>query len=177
MTEQDSFLDVIEGHRPWLDPALYAWSGGDIFAFEDLRQEVYAALYSALPRFRGDSSHKTFIWRIARNIAISRIRKETRRRKRERTAFLLDAAIAEKREIEADPSYEAIRKQEEETARKALRTLKPEDRALLVFRSAKDFSFAEIAEILGISEGAARVRANRARDRFALAFKEIENGR
>ena len=177
MTEPTSFPDFIEEHRSWLDPALYAWSGGDIFAFEDLRQEVIEALYIALPRFRGDSSPKTFIWRIARNIAASRIRKEIRQRNREKTAFLLDAATTEKRERDADPSYEIIRKQEEETARKALRILKPEDRALLVFRSANEFSFAKIAEILGISEGAARVRANRARDRFALAFKEIENGR
>ena len=100
-----------------------------------------------------------------------------RRKKNERASFLLDTAITENRAYDADPSYEIIRKQEEETARKALRILKPEDRALLVFRSVKEFSFAEIAEILGISEGAARVRANRARDRFALAFKEIENGR
>jgi RNA polymerase sigma-70 factor (ECF subfamily) len=177
MTEQAEFLDLIEEQRPWLDPALYAWSGGDLPAFEDLRQDVLEALYLALPRFRGESSPKTFIWRIARNIAAGRVRKEARRRKREKTAFLLDTASVEKKEMDADPSSGMIRKQEEETARKALRFLKPDDRALLVLRSTRDLSFAEIAEILGISEGAARVRANRARARFAMNFKEIENGR
>jgi len=45
---------------------------------EDLTQEVFVRAYQALPNFRGDSSFSTWIYKIARNLCLSELRKRER---------------------------------------------------------------------------------------------------
>jgi len=45
---------------------------------EDVTQEVFVRAYQALPNFRGDSSFSTWIYRIARNLCLSELRKRER---------------------------------------------------------------------------------------------------
>jgi RNA polymerase sigma factor (sigma-70 family) len=47
---------------------------------DDLRQEILLAIWNALPRFRGDCSERTWVYRIAHNVAISYSMRNRRRR-------------------------------------------------------------------------------------------------
>ena len=113
------------------------------------------AIWQALPRFRGESSEKTFIFRIAQNRAISHL---TRRPPSERE---LDEAI-ERPDDRHNP--ENVVSKEERTARllKAIRRLPVQYRQVLTL-SLEDLDYREIAEVLGISESNVGVRLNRAR--------------
>jgi RNA polymerase sigma-70 factor (ECF subfamily) len=46
---------------------------------EDLTQEVFVRAYQALPRFRGESSFRTWVFKIARNLSLSALRRRGRR--------------------------------------------------------------------------------------------------
>ena len=60
--------------------AVYAQSPVDR---EDLFQDVFLAVWRALPAFRGDSSERTWLYRIAHNVALTWQARDRRRRSRE----------------------------------------------------------------------------------------------
>jgi len=182
--EQDdeaSFIRFVESQRFWLDPVALSWAFGDPEEAADLRQEVVIALYSALRRFDGRSSLRTFVWRIARNVFASMARKSSRRRSKEARAFTLDAATVEFRQRAADPSFEFERRGEDESLTRALKAafvrLNEEDRALLSLRFGSSSSIAELAALLGIRDGALRTRLSRARRRLERQYKEARSER
>jgi RNA polymerase sigma factor (sigma-70 family) len=130
----------------------YARSSGER---EDLLQDIALALWQALPRFRGESSERTFLFRIAHNHCIDHI---TRRR-----------PMASLQELELDPadgarSIEATLTQEQDSARlmEAVRKLPLIQRQVVVL-ALEDLDYAEIGAVLGISENNVGVRLNRAR--------------
>jgi len=122
---------------------------------EDLLQDIALALWQALPRFRGDCSERTFLFRIAHNHCIDHI---TRRR-----------PMASLQELEMDPpdgepSIEARVRGEQDSARliEAVRQLPLIQRQVVVL-ALEDMDYAEIAQVLGITENNVGVRLNRAR--------------
>jgi len=130
----------------------YAGSTGER---EDLVQDIALALWQALPRFRGESSERTFLFRIAHNHCIDHI---TRRR-----------PVASLQELELDPedgarSIESRLSEEQDSARlmTAVRRLPLIQRQVVVL-ALEDMDYAEIAAVLGISENNVGVRLNRAR--------------
>lgn len=72
-------LEIIRRHGPALSRIayLYASSRSDR---EDVHQEIAVALVKALPRFRGDSSERTYVLRIAHNVGITFMASARRRR-------------------------------------------------------------------------------------------------
>ncbi len=60
------FESVVDTYGPALRRLASAWER-DAAAREDLLQEILLALWRALPRFRGECSEKTFVFRVAHN--------------------------------------------------------------------------------------------------------------
>lgn len=123
---------------------------------EDLLQDIALALWQALPRFRGECSERTFLFRIAHNHCIDHI---TRRR-----------PMASLQELEVDPvdggtSIETRLNQQQDSARlmEAVRRLPLIQRQVVVL-ALEDMDYAEIAQVLGITENNVGVRLNRARE-------------
>jgi len=148
------FLALLNANLPALGrlAGSYAGSTGER---EDLLQDIALALWQALPRFRGESSERTFLFRIAHNHCIDHI---TRRR-----------PMASLQELELDPvdggrSVEATLTQEQESARltDAVRRLPLIQRQVVVL-ALEDLDYAQIGEVLGITENNVGVRLNRAR--------------
>lgn len=175
--DREAFIRFMESQRPWLDCALRAWTCGGREDFRDLRQDVVEELFVALRRWRGAAHPSTFVWRVARNVAVSRIRRDAGRRRRERLDGCRRRAEWECRERDQDPAAEHEGREEERLVRRALSLLRAEDRTLLALRETAELSFARIAELLGVSEKTLRVRAFRARKRFERAYREAENER
>ena len=122
---------------------------------EDLFQDVCLAIWQALPRFRGDASERTFLFRIAHNRGLSH---SWRRRPR---ATRLDRA-----ESVADPlpgpEARADASQRRARLRHAVRAL-PLSARQVVTLSLEGLSHRQIGEVLGISENNVAVRLSRAR--------------
>ena len=151
MTDLDR---VVAEHGPALRRLVAAWER-DAAAREDLLQEILLALWRALPRFRGESSEKTFVLRVAHNRAL------THRFKPRPRVEPLDAAAAVV-DGRPTPEADAATAQRLERLRRALRALPIPARQVLTL-SLEGLSGAEIAAVLGITENNAGVRLSRAR--------------
>lgn len=135
---------------------------------EDLAQVVMLKVSEGLERFRGDASLSTWIYRIATNAALDALR---RRRAPEPVA----RAAAEEDDLPPDaqaPSVDsiAIRQEMSECVRGFIGRLPEPYATVLVLADMEGFRNAEIAEILGISLDAAKIRLHRAREALRAAL-------
>jgi RNA polymerase sigma-70 factor (ECF subfamily) len=123
---------------------------------DDLWQDVAFALWRALPGFRGDCSEKTFVYRVARNRALTH-----RFRKRLETSSLSQAGEV------ADPGSSADAAAESASERdRLLSTIQrlPETLRGVVVLRLEGLDDREIADVLGVTAVNVAVRLTRARD-------------
>ena len=148
------FNTILATHGPALGrlAASYARAPGER---EDLLQEIAMAIWGALPKFRGECSERTFVFRIAHNRSIAHI---ARRR-------LPTVDADEDMQIEdARPDPEAAFSSEQQGKRllRAIRLL-PVGYAQVVTLTLEGLSYADIADVLGIGETNVGARLTRAR--------------
>lgn len=123
---------------------------------QDLIQEIWLALWLALPSFRGDCSERTFVFRIAHNRGVSHIQQSRRRRTE---ALDEESPIPDPR---ADPESAAGQHERRERLQAAVRRL-PLGLRQVVVLTLEGLSNREAAEVLGLSENNVAVRLTRAR--------------
>jgi RNA polymerase sigma-70 factor (ECF subfamily) len=140
----------------------------DHHAAEDATERTFLRALAALPRFREQarpddgpeaSTFRVWLFRIARNV-VANERRSRRRRPADSLDMALGAglAIADTTDIEA----QAVTRDEAAGALRALQGLPDDRRRALVLRFVDEMSTAEIAGVLGKSEGAVRVLIHRA---------------
>jgi len=133
---------------------------------EDLFQDICLAVWQALPRFRGESSPRTFVFRIAHNRGLTH-----RSRRRPAAADLEEAeAVADPR-----PGPEAALRAGERRERlgRAVLALPLDPRQVLTL-TLEGLSQREIADVLGITENNVAVRLSRARRALRQILEEGE---
>jgi RNA polymerase sigma-70 factor (ECF subfamily) len=141
----------------------------------DLSQEVFLRVFRTLPRFRGQSSLRTWIYRIVVNQASNR-RRWWRRRHRSQQVALEEHAVSHG-EL-SDTSSLAMperRLEQQETAgrvRAALDLLPFDQRTVIVLREIDELSYEEIAASLGVAVGTVKSRLARARNNLRAALRE-----
>lgn len=126
----------------------------------DVVQDTYVRAFRGLRRFRGDAQFSTWLYRIASNCASS----FTARRTRQRCDSLSEAAEIVQTNPDQDPTLQAEASTLRQTIERALEQLPQRLRAVVVLKHLEDLSHREIAERLGISESATKVRLHRARN-------------
>ena len=130
---------------------------------QDLVQEIWLAVWQALPRFRDECSERTFLFRIAHNRAVTHVDHWSRRR----TDVLEDdAPIAAPG---PDPEHSLSQQQRQERLRDAVQSLPIALRQVVVL-TLEGLSNAEVAEVVGISENNVAVRLTRARAALSRAL-------
>ena len=146
---------------------------GDHHAAEDATEKTFLSALTNIERFEdrarpadgdGASTFKVWLFQIARN-TIANERRTTRRR---RTAPLDAAALARD---PLDVEHDATRRDEAAAAWRAVGKLPDDRRKAVVLRFVDELSTAEIAGVLGRSEGAVRVLIHRA---LRSVAKELE---
>lgn len=148
------FDRLLTEHGPGLRrlASVYARHEGDA---EDLFQDICVALWSALPRFRGDCSERTFLYRIGHNRGIN---ERTRRRLRLGAAADLESIP----DPGPDPDLTLTLGQRRERLLAAVRRLEPIYREVVLL-ALEGFSNVEAADVLGTTDNNVAVRLNRAR--------------
>ena len=128
----------------------------------DVVQEAYLRAYKGIGRFRGDALFSTWLYRIVANCATTQLS----RRKRHRHDHLgaLDE-VADTRP-DHDPALQGDLADLRKSLDTAIRGLPPRLRSVVVLRDMYDLPHDAIAEELGISVTAAKVRLHRARKRL-----------
>lgn len=132
---------------------------------KDLAQETFSRAVSGLERFRGDASDRTWLFRIARNLWLNRVRDRSRRQRRmpevaleeafEQEHEAPDRNIFEDTGREPDPEERLLHDERLATLRAALTSLPPQRRRCLVLRI-DGLKYREIAALLDISTQAVR---------------------
>lgn len=152
---------------------------GDRAAAEELTQEVFLRVHRGLKTFRGESSHKTWIYRITLNAA-SNQRKRWGRRGRRRHVSLHESpesgGLAPEQSLSsASPDPERIARASE-TGRRiqaALDDLPPEFRDAVALRDIEGLSYQEIAAALGTAVGTVKSRIGRGRALLRDALEDL----
>ncbi|WP_229022951.1 RNA polymerase sigma factor [Actinomarinicola tropica] len=135
---------------------------GDEEDARDVVQETYLRAYRGLKRFRGDAQFSTWLYRITANCANTHLGRRARHRHDELTD---ETPLVDERPG-IDPQHRAENEALRNRLRVAIDELPPKLRAVVVLRDVYDLPHEAIAEELGISETAAKVRLHRARRRL-----------
>jgi RNA polymerase sigma factor (sigma-70 family) len=122
---------------------------------EDLTQQIFLAVWQALPSFRADSSLRTFIARIAQNRSISFVAKQVRQGPVAEIPDELASSMP-------TPEDSAIEASEHRMLLDATRRL-PVPQKEVIILVLEGFSYAEIAEMLNIAPNALALRLSRAK--------------
>jgi len=133
---------------------------------EDVVQETFLSAFKGIDRFDGRSGLSTWLYRIAFNAAMMRLR-------RRRPEFV---PVDETQEADGDlpipeamvdwcllPEQELVRAEAREEMERAIGELPPKLRAVFVMRELEELSTEETAQALGLSEQAVKTRLHRAR--------------
>jgi len=140
----------------------------------DLSQEVFLRVFRTMHRFRGQSSLRTWIYRIAVNQARNRHRFWRRRHRADQVS--LDQHIAAHGEfmsgLESGPERMLAQKQLAQKLQRALDQLPFDQRTAIVLREVDGLSYEEIAYSLGVAIGTVKSRLTRARQALRLELRE-----
>jgi RNA polymerase sigma-70 factor (ECF subfamily) len=148
---------------------------GDRDEAAELAQEAFTRALASLESFRGDSAVYTWLFRIAMNLAISRLRQIQRHR-----VFSLDSASGNGRAHHGDgqaralvdrakqassnqPSSGLEERERAEQVLAALGRLDPDGRAVLIMRDVEGFDYQQMADVLSLPLGTLKSRLFRAR--------------
>jgi RNA polymerase sigma-70 factor (ECF subfamily) len=147
---------------------------GDSQEALDLCQEVFLRVFRMLHRFRGQSSLRTWIYRIALNQASNRLR-TWRRRHRSQQVSLDDTPQGELPEVRPSSSPDRLLQQREVAGRvwHALDALPFDQRAVIVLREIDGLSYDEIASSLNVAVGTVKSRLARAREQLRQTLRSV----
>lgn len=145
----------------------------------DLVQEVYLSIFRHVRSFGGESSLKTWIYRITVNACLNRNRWWQRRIKQSLVSL---SEVQQSREwldgqelkaVAASPELLAYQNELETRIQKGLRKLPADQKVAVVLRDLEGLSYEEIAETLGISLGTVKSRISRGRELLRDALTGI----
>lgn len=150
---EKEFTDIVREYKGTIYTVCYMFSN-DSNEVADLFQEILINIWNGLPKFRGESSLNTWIWRVSFNTCVSYTKKNSRRLKT--SPLSMDINLF-------DESQEDVR--QIKMLQKRIKRLGPFDRAIVLLWL-EDMSYAEIGEIVGISEKNVSVRLVRIREQL-----------
>ena len=128
---------------------------GDTVVAEDVTAETFVRVWATRDRVRHETV-RAFLFTIARNLWLQGIRSEWRQRE----------LTAEHADHSPGPDAQAAGRLDLARVIEALSTLEPADRAAILMRAQEDMPYEEIAQSLGITVPAAKVRVHRARKKL-----------
>lgn len=127
---------------------------------EDLMHEVYIRVFRAYDRFEGKSSEKTWLFSIAKNVAIDHFRKTAVRKKHSMEFF--DWETQQLVSTERIPEEVSMLNEDKILLYKTLDTCTGDQKMVIIMRFFQDLSIAETADILGWTEGKVKTTQHRA---------------
>ena len=136
---------------------------------EELTQDVFLKAFQQLSSFKAESSFSTWIYRIATNLAISAVRK-----KRNDVLRLDDSVFANLSDRQVDEALEDESEEQMERLQQAINQLEADERALITLYYLEEKPLAEVAFILGMTEGNAKVKLHRIRKKLYVLIKNQE---
>lgn len=151
--EERAARELVERHAQAV--TRFVVSLGERDDVTEVVQDTFVRAFGALDSFRADSALRTWLFTIARRLILDRRRTERRRGPA--------VEIAEDDAITSDNPLDSLVAQEtEDRMRAAVTRLSPTQREVFTLRVAEGLSYKDIADLVGTTEGAARVHYHHA---------------
>ena len=135
---------------------------GNAGRMDDVLQEAYVKAYRGLTSFRGDSSVRTWLYRITYNACLDDLRR------RAKVMELPFEAAIDSRAGAPDPGDQAALRS---SLAAALAALPADQRAAVLLVDAEGFDYAAAGRVLGVAEGTVASRVSRARATLRSALR------
>lgn len=160
MSVEDKFIEMIKKNEGviYKITTIYARNGEDQ---KDLYQEIVAQLWTAFEKFRGEAKMSTWIYRIALNTAITRLRKETKR-----NSISIDQAI-----LTYTENHDPIWEEKIKLLYHHIGLLNNLEKGVILL-FLEDKSYEEIATITGLSPSNVGTRLSRIRQKLRTKMLE-----
>lgn len=143
----------------------------------DCLQEALLEIARSLPRFRGDSALRTWMFVIVRRLSRRRGRMHWLRERRFPLGREEDAAHrADEVALDRSPEAEIVLQQEQKKLWSLVRELPEKQRLAVMLHYAEDMSVAEVAGALECSESAVKTHLSRAREKLRKQLAEKAPG-
>ena len=164
--DDNAFAELVKRHQHTVAKTVMGMLGAGADA-EDVGQQVFIRFFRALEDFRGEAAVSTYLTRIAINLSLN----ELKRRKRISLIFSRpsettrdDYNMADTKDVESETDTE-------ELVQKALNSLEPKYRSVVVLRMIQGYSTKETAEMLKLPLGTVLSRLSRAQDKLKEILK------
>jgi RNA polymerase sigma-70 factor (ECF subfamily) len=165
--DRQAFEEIVTRYKGMVARTVKGMIGDSVFA-DDIGQEVFIKLFYSLSEFRGESKLSTYIQKIAVNLTLN----EIKRRKRFFSMFS-QKGNNEMYEFEVADDEAEKRKEASEIVGKALMSLDPKFRVIVIMRMLQGYSTKETAEILDLPLGTVLSRLSRAQEQLKDILKKL----
>ncbi len=135
---------------------------------EEVAQDTFIKAYKSLKSFSGQSKFSTWMYRIAYNTCLDRIKKNSR------FSNSIEIDNIPSKDIQlTDTIFEGIeRKERSEIVQRCMNQLPEDERVILHLFYFEELSLKEIVDIVSMKEGNIKVKLFRARKKLFTIFKE-----
>jgi RNA polymerase sigma-70 factor (ECF subfamily) len=172
--EQAAFLErAIQQYGKATYNFAYCLAGNEADA-RDLAQEAFIRVYRAWRSFQPGTSFLSWVYRIVTNLYRDELRRRKGRFQEEIPEDNVPQQFGGERPLAVTPIDDYVERQLGEPLSKALAQLSAEQRQVVVLADIEEYSYQEIAEVMGCSIGTVRSRLHRAR---ALLRRLVERAR
>lgn len=135
---------------------------------EEVSQDTFIKVYKSLEKFKGDSKFSTWIYKVAYNTCLDRIKRNKRQ--------MSEVAINEFTEHEVKTIDNALgrleKNEQQQTIQDCLQRLSSEDSFLLTLYYFEDLSLEEMSKIVNIEPSTIKVKLFRSRKKLASILKQ-----
>ncbi len=135
---------------------------------EEVSQDTFVKIFKSLSKFKGDSKLSTWVYKVAYNTCLDRIKKNNRRQ----SEIAIDS-YTEHQIKTLDTALDALEeKEQQQTIQDCLQELASKDSFLLTLFYFEELSLEEISKIVDMAPNTVKVNIHRARKRLASIFKK-----
>lgn len=172
--DQNAFAEIVELYKDKVYQLCYRMLGNAHEA-EDMAQEAFIRAYVNISRFNTDLKFSTWLYRIATNLCIDRIRKK-------KPDYYLDAEVAGTDGLTMYSQIPAeVKKPEDELEGMELQELIQQEilklpekyRTVIILKYIQELSLNEISEILDMPLGTVKTRIHRGREALRQQLRKI----
>lgn len=153
-----TFAEIISIHDPMIKRICFGYAR-TAEELDDLHQDALVNIWQGLPKFRADSSIKTWVYRVTLNSCVSVVRT----RKKDTNSDSLDRVV----DVIDDDEDRRMHIRE---LHECIATLNPIDKAIVMLWL-DEYSYEEIAEMVGLKRNNVATRLHRAKEKLKRSYQ------
>jgi RNA polymerase sigma-70 factor (ECF subfamily) len=164
--DRDAFRVLFETYKDKVYSIAVYSVGGDRSIADDVTQQIFLKLFTAIKQFRGDSEFTTWLYRLVVNACMDERRRSMR-------LLPIGETVTMKAAIPNTQDKQFARAEIAEAVQLAISKLKPKFRVPILLKYVEGMSYEEIARVMGCSKGTVASRLNRGHGQLAKQLSHL----